>query len=80
LKAVKLLFNYLGRKSNKKEEHRNGSDAIRVITIMLDPKYRDTLNFYLKRTKTDQSKDSNIAWALDCMVDFNDEDYIVKKP
>jgi hypothetical protein len=82
---LQLLFNFLGCKSNKKEEHRNGSDAIRVIAIMLNPKYRDTLNIYLKGTKTtraecDQSVDPNIAWALECMVDFNNEDYIVNKP
>jgi hypothetical protein len=82
---LQLLFNYLGSKSNKKEEHRNGSDAICVIAIMLDPKYRDTLNIYLKGTKTtraecDQGTDPNIAWALDCMNDFNNEDYIVNKP
>jgi hypothetical protein len=79
------LFNYLGSKSNKKEEHRNGSDAIRVISIMLDPKYRETLHIYLKGTKTtraecDQSTDPNIAWAIDCLEDYSDPDYLVAEP
>jgi hypothetical protein len=79
------LFNFLGSRSNRTEEHRNGSDAIRVIAIMLDPKYRETLHIYLKGTKTtraecDQSTDPNIAWAIACLEDYSDPDYFVEKP
>jgi hypothetical protein len=79
------LFNYLSSKSTTKEANRNGSDAVRVVSILLDPKHRVPLQTYLKGTKTtraecDQTVDPNIAFAYQCLVDFNNPDYIVQKP
>jgi hypothetical protein len=79
------LFNYLSSKSTTKEANRNGSDAVRVVSILLDPKHHVPLQTYLKGTKTtqaecDQTVDPNTAFACQCLVDFNNPDYIVQKP
>jgi hypothetical protein len=79
------LFNYLSSKSTTREANRNGSDAVRVMSILLDPKHRIPLQTYLKGTKTtraecDQTVDPNTAFALQCLVDFNNPDYLVQRP
>ena len=81
----KFLFDYLDSEVNKKEENRNGSDAIRVMAIMLDPKHRTSLQLYLKGTKTtraecDQSVKTDIAWAHQYLVDYRNHNYCVPRP
>ena len=75
----------MGSQVNKKEENRNEGDAIRVMAIMLDPKFRTSLQSYLKETKTtraecDQSVKIDIAWAHQCLVDYKDHNYVVPRP
>ena len=81
----KFFFDFLDSQVNKKEENRNGSDGIRAMAIMLDQKYRTSLQLFLKGTKTsraecDQSVKTNIAWAHQCLVDFNNHNYVVPRP
>ena len=81
----KFLFDFLGCKANKKEENRDGSDAICVVAIMLDPKHCTSLQLYLKGTKTtraecDQFVKTDIAWAHQCLVDYKNHNYVVPRP
>ena len=81
----KFFFDFLDSQVNKKEENRNENDGIRAVAIMLDPKYRTSLQLFLKGTKTtraecDQSVKTDIAWALQCLVDSNNHNYVVPSP
>ena len=52
----KFFVDFLGSKVNKKEENQNGIDAICVVAIILDQKYRTSLQLYLKRTETTRAE------------------------
>ena len=84
-KVLWLFLQGLAHVFSKKDTARNGSDGVRVMAIMLLPKYKIALSNFIKRSKTDRSEsdqavDPDVAWALECLTLYNDPDFVVQRP
>jgi len=79
------IFRYLDSKANKTQENRSPGDCIRAVYVMTRPTHRILLQHFLSGTRTNraqsnQPNDPNIAWATECLIDFNNPAFQVPRP
>ena len=87
LKSVLLYFlnaAHTNYSIKKQSLDRTPNDALRVVSIMLDEKYRTQTTIWLSNKKDrqamDQCKDPNKAMIEAMVADFNDPKYIASSP